>query len=85
MAGGDWAGAGPIAKVVGVSAEERTMSPSVAVHAVLVLVAGSGEMPDLVASVAVRPGFKVVGAVRTNVPHVTTHGAEVVQDRKSVV
>ena len=78
MAGGDWAGAGPITKVVGVGAEERTMSPSVAVHAVPVLVARSSEMPNLVTSVVAHPGLKVVGAIRTNVPSVTTHGAEVI-------
>ena len=78
MAGGDWTGASPIAKAVGVRTEEQTMSPGVAVHAVPVLVARSSEMPDLVTSVAVCPGLKVIGAVGANVPHVTTHGAEVV-------
>ena len=74
MAGGDWTGASPIAKVVGVSTEEQTMSPGVAVHAVPVLVARSSEMPNLVTSIAVHPGLKVIGAVGTNVPRVTTHG-----------
>ena len=63
---------------MGVGTEEQTMSPGVAVHAVPVLVARSSEMPDLVTSVAARPGLKVIGAVGTNVPRITTHGAEVV-------
>ena len=64
--------------MVGVGTEERTMSPGVVVHAVPVLVARSSEMPDLVRSVAAHPGLKVIGAVGTNVPCITTHGAEVV-------
>jgi hypothetical protein len=54
------------------------MSPGVAVHAVPVLWARRSEMPDLVTSVAMRPGLKVLGAVGTNVSCVTAHGAEVV-------
>ena len=68
MAGGDCAGASPIAKAVRVGTEEQMVSPAVAVHAV----------PVLVASVAACPGFKVLGAVGVNVPYVATHGAEVV-------
>ena len=54
------------------------MSPGVAVHAVLVLGARRGEVPNLMASVAAHPGLKVLGAVGVNVPSVTTHGVEVV-------
>ena len=68
----------PITKVVGVGTEERMVFPAVAVHAVLVLGARGSEMPDLVASVAMRPGLNVLRAVGMNVPSVTTHGAEVV-------
>ena len=35
-------------------------------------------MSDLVTGVAARSGFKVFRAVGTNVPSVTTHGAEVI-------
>ena len=78
MAEGDWTRTGPLAKAVGVGAEERTMTPGVAIHAVSVLRARRSEMPDLVTGIAVRPGFKVFGAVGTNVPSVAAHGAEVV-------
>ena len=64
-------GMSSITEVVGVGTEERTMSPGVAVHAVLVLWARRSEMPDLVTSVAVRPGLKVLGAIGMNVSHVT--------------
>ena len=76
--GGDWTGVSPVAKAVGVGTEEQRMPPAVAVHAEPVLVARSGKMPDLVTSAAAHPGLKVSGAVGANVPHVTTHGAEVV-------
>ena len=35
-------------------------------------------MPDLLTSVALGPGLKVLGAVGANVPSVAAHGAEVV-------
>ena len=54
------------------------MSPGVAIHAVPVLVARRGEMPNLVTSVAMQPGLKVLGAGGMDVPHVATHGAEVI-------
>ena len=75
---GDWIGAISLAKAMGVGAVEQTVSPCVAVHAVPVLVAGRSEMPDLLTSVAPGPGLKVLGAGGTDVPSVTTHGAEVV-------
>ena len=75
---GDWTGAGSLAKAVGIGAVERTVSPCVAVHAVLVFGVGRSEMPDLMTSAALGPGLKVLGAIGMNVPHVTTHGAEVV-------
>ena len=78
MAEGDWTRTSPLAKVVGVGAEERAMSPCVAVHTILVLGARGSEMPDLVTSIAACPGLKVLGAVGTNMPGVAAHGAEVV-------
>ena len=51
------------------------MSPGAAVHAVPVSGARGSEMPDLVASIAMHPGLKVLGTVGVNVPSVTTHGA----------
>ena len=61
------------------------MSPCVAVHAVPVLVARCGEVPNLTTSVASGPGLKVLGAGGTDVPSVATHGAQVVHvdDRRS--
>ena len=35
-------------------------------------------MPDLMTSIALGPGLKVLGAVGVNVPSVAAHGAEVV-------
>ena len=67
-----------LTKMVGVGAEERAMSPCVAVHTILVLGARGSEMPNFMTSIAVRPGLKVVGAIGMNVSGVATHGAEVV-------
>jgi hypothetical protein len=75
---GDWARAISLAKVMGVGAVERPVSPCVAVHAVPVLVARQGEMPDLMTSIASGPGFKVLGTGGVDVPSVAAHGAEVV-------
>ena len=76
MAGWDWAVTILLTEAVGVGAGVTTMSPAVAVPAVAVFGATGGEMANLVAGVAVRPGLEVSWAV--NMAHMATHGAAVV-------
>ena len=78
MAGWDWAAAILLTEVVGVGAGMTTMSPAVAVPAVMVLGATGGEMANLVAGIAARPSLKVSWAIGANMAHMATHGAKVV-------
>ena len=63
---------------MGVHASVAAMPPRIAVPTVAVLGAGGGEMPDLMASAATRPGLEVSWAVNANMAYMATHGAKVV-------
>ena len=78
MAGWDWAAAILFTEAVGVRASVAAMPPRVAVPAVAVLGAGGSKVPNLVASVATRPGLEVPWAVSANMAYMATHGAKVV-------
>ena len=78
VAGWDWAATILLIEAVGVDAGMTTMSPAVAVPAVMVLGTTGGEMANLVAGVAVRPSLEVSWAIGTNMAYMATHGAKVV-------
>jgi hypothetical protein len=67
-----------LTEAVGVRAGMTTVSLGVAVPAVAVLGATSGEVANLVAGVAAHPGFEVSRAGGADMAHMATHGAKVV-------
>ena len=60
MAGWDQAATILLIEVVGISTGVTAVPPAVAVPAVVVLGATESEMANLVAGIAVHPGFEVV-------------------------
>ena len=67
-----------LTKAMGVRASVTAVPPGVAVPAVAILGAGGSVVPNLMAGVAPRPGFKVPGAIGVNMAYMATHGAKVV-------
>ena len=78
VASWNWAAAIFLTEAVGIGASVSAMPPGVAVSTVTVLGAGSGEVPNLVTGIAMRPGFEIAWAVGADMAHMTTHGAKVI-------
>ena len=73
VASWDWAATILLTEVVGVGAGMTAVSPTVTIPAVAVLGAAGGEMANLVAGVAARPGLKVLWAISVDMAHMACY------------